>query len=109
VNHEDAYHSDVDDESNAAAAFMANLSSSSSQINEVRTFNDNIFETVSPSWPSEVPKDEHLDSDDDSVKENKKGQNQIKTRQKREACRSQEKSEAVTMNKARKTKENVKK
>nr|GEX73904.1 ribonuclease H-like domain-containing protein [Tanacetum cinerariifolium] len=39
----------------------------SSQINEVRIFNDNIFETVSPSWPSEVPQDEHLDSDDDSV------------------------------------------
>nr|GFA56529.1 hypothetical protein [Tanacetum cinerariifolium] len=38
----------------------------SSQINGVRTFNDNIFETVSPSWPSEVPQDEHLDSDDDS-------------------------------------------
>nr|GFA49013.1 hypothetical protein [Tanacetum cinerariifolium] len=30
VNHEDAYDSDVDDEPNAAAAFMANLSSSSS-------------------------------------------------------------------------------
>nr|GFB99930.1 hypothetical protein [Tanacetum cinerariifolium] len=43
VNHEDAYDSDVDDEPNAAAAFMANLLSSSSQINEVCTFNDNIF------------------------------------------------------------------
>nr|GFC63276.1 hypothetical protein [Tanacetum cinerariifolium] len=50
----------------APAAFMENLLSSSSQINGVRTFNDNIFETVSPSWPSEVPQDEHLDSDDDS-------------------------------------------
>nr|GEY10631.1 hypothetical protein [Tanacetum cinerariifolium] len=69
VNHEDAYDSDVDDEPNAVAAFMANLLSSSSQINKVRTFNDNIFETVSPSWPSEVPQDEHLDSDDDSVHE----------------------------------------
>nr|GFB07065.1 hypothetical protein [Tanacetum cinerariifolium] len=67
VNHEDAYDSDVDDEPNTSAAFMANLSSSSSQINEVRTFNDNIFETVSPSWPSEVPQDEHLDSDEDSA------------------------------------------
>nr|GEY40524.1 hypothetical protein [Tanacetum cinerariifolium] len=57
------------DEPNVAAAFMVNLSSSSSQINEVRTFNDNIFETISPSWPSEVPQDEHLDSDDDSVQE----------------------------------------
>nr|GEZ44728.1 hypothetical protein [Tanacetum cinerariifolium] len=53
VNHEDAYDLDVDDEPNAAAAFMANISSSSSQINEVRIFNDNIFETVSLSWPSE--------------------------------------------------------
>nr|GEW96315.1 hypothetical protein [Tanacetum cinerariifolium] len=69
VNHEDAYDLDVDDEPNAAATFMANLSSSSSQINEVRTFNDNIFETVSPSWLSEVPQDEHLDTDDDSVHE----------------------------------------
>nr|GFB04858.1 retrovirus-related Pol polyprotein from transposon TNT 1-94 [Tanacetum cinerariifolium] len=34
VNHEDDYDSDVDDEPNAAAAFMANLSSSSSQINK---------------------------------------------------------------------------
>nr|GEV57609.1 retrovirus-related Pol polyprotein from transposon TNT 1-94 [Tanacetum cinerariifolium] len=59
----------MSDEPNAAASFMANLSSSSSQINEVRTFHDNIFETVSPSWPSEVPQDEHLDSDDDSVQE----------------------------------------
>nr|GFA82338.1 hypothetical protein [Tanacetum cinerariifolium] len=59
----------MSDEPNVAAAFMANLSSSSSQINEVRTFNDNIFETVSPSWPSEVPQDEHLDSDDDSIQE----------------------------------------
>nr|GEZ96575.1 hypothetical protein [Tanacetum cinerariifolium] len=59
----------MSDEPNAAAAFIANLSSSSSQINEVRTFNDNIFETISPSWPSEVPQDEHLDSDDDSVHE----------------------------------------
>ncbi|GKG37141.1 hypothetical protein Tco_0447314 [Tanacetum coccineum] len=31
---ENDYDSDVDDEPNAAAAFMANLSSSSSQINE---------------------------------------------------------------------------
>nr|GEY26117.1 putative reverse transcriptase domain-containing protein [Tanacetum cinerariifolium] len=54
VNHEDTYDLDVDNEPNAAAAFMANLSSSSNQINEVRTFNDNIFETVSPSWPSEA-------------------------------------------------------
>nr|GEW09941.1 hypothetical protein [Tanacetum cinerariifolium] len=64
-----AKENDLDDEPNAAAAFMANLSSSSSQINEVRIFNNNIFETVSPSWPSEVPQDEYLDSDEDSVHE----------------------------------------
>nr|GEU79520.1 hypothetical protein [Tanacetum cinerariifolium] len=54
----------MSDEPNAAATFMASLSSSSRQFNEVRTFNDNIFETV-----SEVPQDEHLDSDEDSVHE----------------------------------------
>ncbi|GKF81040.1 hypothetical protein Tco_0239642 [Tanacetum coccineum] len=48
-------------------AFMANLSFSSSQINEVRTFNDTIFETVSRSLSPKVPHDEHLDSDDDEV------------------------------------------
>nr|GEV78659.1 hypothetical protein [Tanacetum cinerariifolium] len=69
VNHEDAYDSDVDDEPNTAAAFMENLSSISSLINKVRTFNDNIFETVSPSCPSEVPQDEHLDSNEDSIHE----------------------------------------
>nr|GEW24619.1 reverse transcriptase domain-containing protein [Tanacetum cinerariifolium] len=38
----------------------------------------------------------------------KKGQNRIKTRQKQEAWRSQEKSKAVKMNKGRKTEENTK-
>nr|GEZ55839.1 serine/threonine protein kinase SRPK1 [Tanacetum cinerariifolium] len=42
------------------------------------------------------------------VKETKKGQNRIKTGQKREAWRSQEKSKAVTVKKARKTEENTK-
>ncbi|GJV39642.1 hypothetical protein Tco_1418082 [Tanacetum coccineum] len=51
------------------AAFMANLSSNSSQINKVRTFNDTIFETVSHSLSPKVPHDEHLDSDDDEVLE----------------------------------------
>ncbi|GJW37261.1 hypothetical protein Tco_0060181, partial [Tanacetum coccineum] len=69
VSHEDAYDSDVDDEPNASAAFMANLSSSSSQINEVHIFNDTIFETVSHSLSPKVPHDEHLDSDDDEVLE----------------------------------------
>nr|GEX12586.1 hypothetical protein [Tanacetum cinerariifolium] len=38
----------------------------------------------------------------------RKGQNQIKTGQKREACRSQEKFKAVAVDKGRKTKENKK-
>ncbi|GKD07639.1 hypothetical protein Tco_1187324, partial [Tanacetum coccineum] len=41
----------------------------SSQINEVHTFNDTIFETVSHSLSPKVPHDEHLDSDDDEVLE----------------------------------------
>nr|GEU65680.1 hypothetical protein [Tanacetum cinerariifolium] len=42
------------------------------------------------------------------VKEYKKGQNRIKTEQKREAWRSREKSEAVTLNRGRKTEEDTK-
>nr|GEV65558.1 hypothetical protein [Tanacetum cinerariifolium] len=38
----------------------------------------------------------------------RKGQNQIKTRQKREACRSREKFKAVAVNKERKTEQNTK-
>nr|GEV01345.1 serine/arginine repetitive matrix protein 1 isoform X1 [Tanacetum cinerariifolium] len=44
-----------------------------------------------------------------TVKESsRKGQNRIKTGPKREACRSREKSEAVTVDRARKTEENAK-
>nr|GEU64846.1 retrovirus-related Pol polyprotein from transposon TNT 1-94 [Tanacetum cinerariifolium] len=43
-----------------------------------------------------------------SERKPKKGQNRIKTRQKQEALRNQEKSEAVTIDKGRKTKENAK-
>nr|GEV96036.1 SGNH hydrolase-type esterase domain-containing protein [Tanacetum cinerariifolium] len=47
---------------------------------------------------------------DKRVKENpRKGQNQIKTEQKREAWQSQKKSEAVTVDRGRKTKQNAKK
>nr|GEW53333.1 reverse transcriptase domain-containing protein [Tanacetum cinerariifolium] len=67
--HVDNFIQNSEHEYSETAAFMANLSSSSSQINKIRTFNDNIFETVSSSWPSEVPQDEHLDFDDDSVHE----------------------------------------
>nr|GEW47660.1 hybrid signal transduction histidine kinase M [Tanacetum cinerariifolium] len=41
-------------------------------------------------------------------RKSRKGQNQIKTRQKREAWRSREKSKTVTVNKERKTEENAK-
>nr|GEV55981.1 reverse transcriptase domain-containing protein [Tanacetum cinerariifolium] len=48
-------------------------------------------------------------ADADHVKESsRKGQNRIKTGQKREAWRSQEKSEAVTVDRARKTEQNAK-
>nr|GEV92980.1 hypothetical protein [Tanacetum cinerariifolium] len=42
------------------------------------------------------------------LKKTQKGQNQIKTGQKREACRSREKSKAVTVDSARKTEQNIK-
>ncbi|GKD87854.1 hypothetical protein Tco_1359008, partial [Tanacetum coccineum] len=49
VNHEDAYDSDVDEGPNAAVAFMANLSSTSatnSQVNEVHSNDNQIFDNV---------------------------------------------------------------
>ncbi|GKA04128.1 hypothetical protein Tco_0676909 [Tanacetum coccineum] len=49
VNHEDAYDSDVDEGPNAAVAFMANLSSISatnSQVNEVHSNDNQIFDNV---------------------------------------------------------------
>ncbi|GJT18211.1 hypothetical protein Tco_0876917 [Tanacetum coccineum] len=49
ANHEDAYDSDVDEGPNAAAAFMANLSSTSatnSQVNEVHSNDNQIFDNV---------------------------------------------------------------
>ncbi|GJW25282.1 ribonuclease H-like domain-containing protein [Tanacetum coccineum] len=57
VSHEDAYDSDVDDEPNAAAAFMANLSSSSSQINEYLATKDSqdVPTEASPDPPSAIP------------------------------------------------------
>ncbi|GJR08254.1 uncharacterized mitochondrial protein-like protein [Tanacetum coccineum] len=73
VNHEDAYDSDVDEGPNAAAAFMANLSSTSgtngattSQVNEVHTDANQIFDNVNHLLTHEMHQEEHLDSDVES-------------------------------------------
>ncbi|GJW26401.1 hypothetical protein Tco_0040212 [Tanacetum coccineum] len=73
VNHEDAYDSDVDEGPNAAAAFMANLSSTSgtngattSQVNEVHTDANQIFNNVNHLLTHEMHQEEHLDSDVES-------------------------------------------
>ncbi|GJY85581.1 hypothetical protein Tco_0499607 [Tanacetum coccineum] len=66
VNHEDAYDSDVDECPNAAAVFMANLSSTSatnSQVNEVHSNDNPIFDNVDYQLSQEMHQDEHLDSD----------------------------------------------
>ncbi|GJY41044.1 hypothetical protein Tco_0428314 [Tanacetum coccineum] len=69
VNHEDAYDSDVDEGPNAAAAFMANLSSISgtngattSQVNEVHSNDNQIFDNVDYQLSQEMHQEEHLDS-----------------------------------------------
>ncbi|GJT26757.1 retrovirus-related pol polyprotein from transposon TNT 1-94 [Tanacetum coccineum] len=66
VNHEDAYDSDVDEGPNAAVAFMANLSSTSatnSQVNEVHSNDNPIFDNVDYQLSQEMHQEEHLDSD----------------------------------------------
>ncbi|GKC05614.1 hypothetical protein Tco_0997224, partial [Tanacetum coccineum] len=66
ANHEDAYDSDVDEGPNAAAAFMANLSSTSatnSQVNEVHSNDNQIFDNVDYQLSQEMHQEEHLDSD----------------------------------------------
>ncbi|GJY76770.1 hypothetical protein Tco_0481886 [Tanacetum coccineum] len=66
VNHEDAYDSDVDEGPNAAVAFMANLSSISatnSQVNEVHSNDNQIFDNVDYQLSQEMHQEEHLDSD----------------------------------------------
>ncbi|GJR60328.1 retrovirus-related pol polyprotein from transposon TNT 1-94 [Tanacetum coccineum] len=66
ANHEDAYDSDVDEGPNAAVAFMANLSSTSatnSQVNEVHSNDNPIFDNVDYQLSQEMHQDEHLDSD----------------------------------------------
>ncbi|GJU97348.1 hypothetical protein Tco_1326619 [Tanacetum coccineum] len=58
--------SDVDEGPNAAVAFMANLSSTSatnSQVNEVYSNDNPIFDNVDYQLSQEMHQDEHLDSD----------------------------------------------
>ncbi|GJS43424.1 hypothetical protein Tco_0568467 [Tanacetum coccineum] len=65
VNHEDAYDSDVDEGPNAAAVFMANLSSTSATndpVNEVHSNDNQIFDNVDYQI-QEMHHEEHLDSD----------------------------------------------
>ncbi|GJT88092.1 hypothetical protein Tco_1069809 [Tanacetum coccineum] len=62
ANHEDAYDSDVDEGPNAAVAFMANLSSTSattSQVNEVHSNDNPIFDNVDyhQNVPTEISAD----------------------------------------------------
>ncbi|GKA38934.1 hypothetical protein Tco_0731485 [Tanacetum coccineum] len=64
--HEDAYDSDVDESPNAAAAFMANLSSTSatnSQVNEVHSNDNEIFDNVNDQMSQEMQQEEHSDFD----------------------------------------------
>ncbi|GJW52516.1 retrovirus-related pol polyprotein from transposon TNT 1-94 [Tanacetum coccineum] len=66
VNHEDAYDSDVDESPNAAASFMANLSSTSatnSQVNEVHSNENEIFDNVNDQMIQEMQQEEHSDFD----------------------------------------------
>ncbi|GKC42577.1 integrase, catalytic region, zinc finger, CCHC-type containing protein [Tanacetum coccineum] len=70
VIHEDAYDSNVDEGPHAAAAFMANLSSTSgtngattSQVNEVHTDANQNFDNVNHLLTHEMHQEEHLDSD----------------------------------------------
>ncbi|GKG41166.1 hypothetical protein Tco_0470378 [Tanacetum coccineum] len=64
ANHEDAYDSDVDEGPNAAIAFMANLSSTSatnSQVNEVHSNDNEIFDNVNDQMSQEMQQAEHSD------------------------------------------------
>ncbi|GJY93804.1 hypothetical protein Tco_0509586 [Tanacetum coccineum] len=73
LSHEDAYDSDVDEGPHAAVAFMANLSFTSgtngattSQVNEVHTDANQIFDNVNHLLTYEMHQEEHLDSDVES-------------------------------------------
>ncbi|GKB76727.1 retrovirus-related pol polyprotein from transposon TNT 1-94, partial [Tanacetum coccineum] len=66
VSHEDAYDSDIDEGPHAAAAFMANLSSTSatnSQVNEVHSNDNKIFNNVNDQMSQEMQQEEHSDFD----------------------------------------------
>ncbi|GJU65039.1 retrovirus-related pol polyprotein from transposon TNT 1-94 [Tanacetum coccineum] len=66
VNHEDAYNSDVDEGPNAAAAFMANLSSTSGNnhhVNEVHLYAIQINDSVNYQLSHEMHHEEQSDSD----------------------------------------------
>nr|GEY69832.1 hypothetical protein [Tanacetum cinerariifolium] len=70
VSYEDAYDSNVDEGPHAAAAFMANLPSTSgtdgattSHVNEVHTDDNQIFDNVNHLLAHEIHQEEHLDSD----------------------------------------------
>ncbi|GKD04504.1 hypothetical protein Tco_1179478, partial [Tanacetum coccineum] len=73
VSHEDAYDSDIDEGPHVATTFMANLSSTSgtngattSQVNEVHTDANQIFDNVNHLLTHEMHQEEHLDSDVES-------------------------------------------
>nr|GFB11099.1 hypothetical protein [Tanacetum cinerariifolium] len=55
----------MSEEPNAAAAFMANLSSSSSQVNEVHSDDNHIFDNVNHQSTQEMHQEEHLGFDDE--------------------------------------------
>nr|GEU39502.1 integrase, catalytic region, zinc finger, CCHC-type, peptidase aspartic, catalytic [Tanacetum cinerariifolium] len=55
----------ISEEPNAAAAFMANLSSSSSQVNEVHSDDNYIFDNVNHQLAQEMHQEEHLGFDDE--------------------------------------------
>nr|GFC02812.1 hypothetical protein [Tanacetum cinerariifolium] len=54
----------MSDEPNAAATFMANLSSSSSHVNEVHSGDNHIFDNVNHQLAQEMHQKEHLGFDD---------------------------------------------
>nr|GEZ18659.1 hypothetical protein [Tanacetum cinerariifolium] len=73
VSHEDAYDSDVDKGPHAAAAFMANLSSTSgtnyattSHVNKAHTDDNQIFDNVNHLLSYEMHQEEHQDFDVES-------------------------------------------
>nr|GFC57177.1 hypothetical protein [Tanacetum cinerariifolium] len=61
----------MSEEPNAAAAFMANLSSSLSQVNEVHSDDNHIFDNLNHQLAQEIYQEEHLGFDNaELLKEN---------------------------------------